>query len=96
MNRRVEQHSKDLLDHQQRRIEHEIYDWSIEETEDMESDEGDQVYRALYFSRGLDNFMCVIDQDRRLIAVDRNMPIDLIERIDPRPDALQTADIVGG
>jgi hypothetical protein len=71
----------EMLDAIQSTLEEEITNYSLESTEDLNDEENDWVSRALWFSRGVNEFFVVLTPYGEIRAAHKRIPRDLLIQI---------------
>ena len=72
----------DKLDEIQAALEHEINDYSLEQTKDVLQIEDDKdIYRVMIFSKGVKDYIIVFGSNAKMTAFDKDAPNDLMAKI---------------
>ena len=72
----------DKLDEIQAALEHEINDYSLEQTKDVLQIEDDKdIYRVMIFSKGVKDYIIVFGSNANMTAFDKDAPNDLMAKI---------------
>ena len=72
----------DKLDAIQAALEHEITDYSLEQTKDiLQLEEEKDIYRVMIFSKGINDYIVVFGSNAKMSAWDKNTPNELMAQI---------------
>ena len=72
----------DKLDAIQAALEHEITNYSIEQTKDiLQLEDEKDIYRVMIFSKGINDYIVVFGSDAKMTAWDKNTPNELMAQI---------------
>ena len=71
----------ELLDVLQNQLEKSIYNYALDDIEDLNDEEYDQIVRTIYFSRGSKNHWVVITPYGQIRSSSKSSPKDLMVQI---------------